>query len=316
MAWLTPIATQKKTSISDSLRLGKSSQSASIPPYSQRSSAPSLSQRPSVPIPQRSSAPPLPQRPFQTFPSSTPSSQYPSTSQLSSHVSQYPTRLSPTLQYPQFTYNSSHHLSNPLIPNCYCGEAATEHTVTKPGPNTGRVFYCCARPRENQCNFFQWADAPESSEPPRTDIMCNCGQPAAQRQVNKAGPNQGRSFYCCAKPKEQQCNFFQWADDAQNTGGSTLFRPPTEINVSCYKCGKRGHFANNCPNGNEKKDRRPYKETTRVRKPRVCSVCKQPGHTKKNCPMNQTTSDFQMDYERVDYGDMDMEELHGIDWEM
>ena len=31
---------------------------------------------------------------------------------------------------------------------------------------------------------------------------------------------------------------------------------------------------------------------------------------------NQYTSDYQMDTERVDYGDVDMEEFQGFDWEM
>lgn len=31
---------------------------------------------------------------------------------------------------------------------------------------------------------------------------------------------------------------------------------------------------------------------------------------------NQHASDYQMDTERVDYGDMDMEEFQGFDWEM
>ena len=36
--------------------------------------------------------------------------------------------------------------------------------------------------------------------------------------VQKEGPNKGRTFYCCAKPREQQCGFFQWADEDPNQG--------------------------------------------------------------------------------------------------
>ena len=34
--------------------------------------------------------------------------------------------------------------------------------------------------------------------------------------VQKEGPNKGRQFYGCPKPRGEGCNFFQWADE--NTG--------------------------------------------------------------------------------------------------
>ena len=42
---------------------------------------------------------------------------------------------------------------------------------------------------------------------------CLCGQPAVTRTVQKDGPNKGRQFHTCAKPREQQCGFFQWVDE-------------------------------------------------------------------------------------------------------
>lgn len=49
--------------------------------------------------------------------------------------------------------------------------------------------------------------------------MCGCGDIAKEFKVNKAGPNQGRLFYACAKPQQdnERCKFFFWADD----GGSS-----------------------------------------------------------------------------------------------
>lgn len=38
---------------------------------------------------------------------------------------------------------------------CKCGEAKLV-TVKKPGPNTGRRFYACAKPQGSQCDFFCW----------------------------------------------------------------------------------------------------------------------------------------------------------------
>lgn len=38
--------------------------------------------------------------------------------------------------------------------------------------------------------------------------------------VQKEGPNKGRQFYGCSKPRDSQCGFFQWADeDGNNSRG-------------------------------------------------------------------------------------------------
>lgn len=42
-------------------------------------------------------------------------------------------------------------------------------------------------------------------------VTCLCGRPASLRVTKKPGPNKGRSFRCCGE--QQQCNFFEWADD-------------------------------------------------------------------------------------------------------
>jgi hypothetical protein len=33
--------------------------------------------------------------------------------------------------------------------------------------------------------------------------------PAVQRTVQKAGPNQGKTFHTCSKPQGEQCGFFE-----------------------------------------------------------------------------------------------------------
>ncbi|GAX82997.1 hypothetical protein CEUSTIGMA_g10424.t1, partial [Chlamydomonas eustigma] len=46
------------------------------------------------------------------------------------------------------------------VPNCQHGEAAVIRYVKKKGGNSGRAFYCCARPEglppQGRCEFFQW----------------------------------------------------------------------------------------------------------------------------------------------------------------
>ncbi|NIG60606.1 DNA topoisomerase 3-alpha [Pontoporia blainvillei] len=125
---------------------------------------------------------------------------------------------------------------------CNCGREALLLTVRKEGPNQGRQFYKCS---SGGCSFFLWADSghPEAGGPPSEvprppggslgrppgsgkplggpgspgdgggGACCLCSQPAVTRTVQKDGPNKGRQFHTCAKPREQQCGFFQWVDE-------------------------------------------------------------------------------------------------------
>ena len=40
----------------------------------------------------------------------------------------------------------------------------------------------------------------------------------ARRTVQKEGNDKGRDFYMCARPRDEQCNYFQWADEMQDSG--------------------------------------------------------------------------------------------------
>lgn len=53
---------------------------------------------------------------------------------------------------------------------------------------------------------------------------CNCDPrlPASHFQVRKDSANKGRWFYCCTNPKETQCGFFLWDEDAKLREEETL----------------------------------------------------------------------------------------------
>ncbi|XP_076607612.1 LOW QUALITY PROTEIN: DNA topoisomerase 3-alpha [Chaetodon auriga] len=189
---------------------------------------------------------------------------------------------------------------------CNCGQDALLLTVRKDGPNQGRQFYKC---NTGSCNFFLWADqpsqqgalqsggppaqAPQTPWPPRPSvgfrntprggrgqeggpggnggqIMCNCNEAAVTRTVQKDGPNKGRMFHTCGKPREQQCGFFQWADENA---------PPP------------GAFGGGLNGGGDggKKGRKIMGDATMnkapaAKKPRSCGICHTPGHTRVTCP--------------------------------
>ncbi|XP_077333376.1 endonuclease 8-like 3 [Lithobates pipiens] len=80
------------------------------------------------------------------------------------------------------------------------------HVVRKDGENKGRQFFSCSLPRENRCEFFEWADLHFP--------FCNHGKRCVMRTVLKIGPNNGKNFYVCPFGKDKQCNFFEWAKES------------------------------------------------------------------------------------------------------
>ncbi|EAW55646.1 DNA topoisomerase III alpha [Homo sapiens] len=189
---------------------------------------------------------------------------------------------------------------------CNCGQEAVLLTVRKEGPNRGRQFFKC---NGGSCNFFLWADSPNPGAggppalayrplgaslgcPPGPGIhlggfgnpgdgsgsgtSCLCSQPSVTRTVQKDGPNKGRQFHTCAKPREQQCGFFQWVDE--NTAPGTSGAPSWT--------GDRGRTLES-----EARSKRPRASSSDMgstaKKPRKCSLCHQPGHTRPFCPQNR-----------------------------
>ncbi|XP_075848428.1 DNA topoisomerase 3-alpha isoform X1 [Microtus pennsylvanicus] len=189
---------------------------------------------------------------------------------------------------------------------CNCGQEAVLLTVRKQGPNQGRQFYKCSG---GGCNFFLWADSshPTGGGPPTSasrlpgnsvgwpsasdsnmdgfgslgsdsdgSTSCLCGQPVVTRTVQKDGPNKGRQFHTCAKPREQQCGFFQWVDENVAPGNFTA--PPWP--------GGRGKAQR--PEAASKRLRAGSSDAgSTAKKPRKCSLCHQPGHTRPFCPQNR-----------------------------
>ncbi|XP_017884787.1 DNA topoisomerase 3-alpha [Ceratina calcarata] len=187
--------------------------------------------------------------------------------------------------------------SNDAAVMCNCHEAANQFTVRKEGPNQGRRFYTCSKPRGTGCDFFLWADDSQNAQSNTTrdlnrtaapsfnagpssiagpsyndasssltgEIKCRCNIAAVRRVVRKDGPNQGRPFYGCSKSIEESCKFFQWDDEnAENT------------------------FNNSFSNQNKRKrgENRSKNPQTKSRTARKCGICKMEGHTRKNCPQN------------------------------
>ncbi|XP_017370352.1 DNA topoisomerase 3-alpha isoform X3 [Cebus imitator] len=211
---------------------------------------------------------------------------------------------------------------------CNCGQEAVLLTVRKEGPNQGRQFFKC---NTGSCNFFLWADSPSlgAGEPPTSacrslggslgrppgpgthlggfgnpgdgsgnGTSCLCSQPTVKRTVQKDGPNKGRQFHTCAKPREQQCGFFQWVDENMAPGqlawvSASIKRDKSDASVHLPRTsgalpwtrGRGGTL------GLEARSKRPRASSSDMgstaKKHRKCSLCHQPGHTRPFCPQNR-----------------------------
>ncbi|KAM9843380.1 DNA topoisomerase 3-alpha [Aulostomus maculatus] len=226
----------------------------------------------------------------------------PSTSLWRSFQPPVPSRSLQPRPPPGGSFISTATSSNVIV--CNCGQDALLLTVRKDGPNQGRQFYKC---NTGMCNFFLWADQPsqlgevqsggpmpppsKTSQPPRTSlgfrntpegggrtaggardqIMCNCNEATVTRTVQKDGPNQGRVFHTCGKPREQQCGFFQWADEN--------FPPPGGFGGGFNDGGRNGGKNGRKVTGDASANRPPA-----AKKPRTCGICHLPGHTRTTCP--------------------------------
>ncbi|XP_058807359.1 DNA topoisomerase 3-alpha [Phymastichus coffea] len=90
-------------------------------------------------------------------------------------------------------------------------------------------------------NNYNWANDNSG------EIVCNCHEPAKILTVRKEGPNQGRTFYKCAKPSNQSCNFFLWGTESDAAGSSSAILRPAASNWNQNQ-NNRQNFTNNRQN--------------------------------------------------------------------
>ena len=99
---------------------------------------------------------------------------------------------------------------------CLCRQPTVTRVVKKEGPNQGRTFEVCSKPRGKQCDFFVWSDTT------RTQHLCDCGGTCPERTVrDPENKNYGKRYAACAAHKATRCRYFKWLEPYYSTRFAT-----------------------------------------------------------------------------------------------
>lgn len=197
------------------------------------------------------------------------------------------------------------HIGPDVQPNCHCNVPALEGITKRDGPNHGRRFWKCSGALGAPCNYFKFVDGEGPADPSRADAQsgppCFCGQVTMTLTVRKEGPNTGRSFYKCAKAREEQCGYFQWTDDAPPVLGPPCFcgTPSSQNTVAkegatkgrlFYKCSRKrcDFFQWSDEEAKGKDGAQPIptpNRSARAHASVLCFKCNGAGHMSSECPL-------------------------------
>ncbi|KAF8843023.1 prokaryotic type I DNA topoisomerase [Paxillus ammoniavirescens] len=157
---------------------------------------------------------------------------------------------------------------------CRCKEDAVQRTVTKEGANKGRLFWGCAKGKDEGCGFFEWDDEPSKSS--GSGIGTGSGTGNSKPMSTRTCDQEGHWASACPNGALSNRSKSHGASKTDDTSGA------------CFKCGEPGHFSNVCPGGTSS---RPASKATGSNMrgggaDDECFKCGRTGHWTSDCPDN------------------------------
>lgn len=253
-----------------------------------------------------------------SFSSSPPSFPSSSSFQKNFQSSSFPSNSSSSVSnFSSQPHSSSSFSSDITPPLCPGHQESCVIRTTKDGANKGRQFFVCSRPPSDQCkNSFIWLDeySPNgnnnnnnnnfSSSSSFQGLCFKCKQPG--HFANNCPNNTSTSSFSSSNFSNNYSSSFKSSPPSKGPkrkSETNNYSSTKMDSVTCFKCNQPGHYATNCPNGNKgfgnfssqefyssssfsasipsKKKKFNPSDSSKPRKPRTCSLCRQEGHTKR-----------------------------------
>lgn len=133
-------------------------------------------------------------------------------------------------------------------PACKCGVQAAARRVLKAGFNKGKIFFCCPKPKNEQCDFWQWHKV--MSAAPGEDAALDAARLVAQSacaECGKIGRRKASRSSSAANPNRLyircSCGKFDWLQSQKDPFAEAVARAAAMVVSACPDCGADRHAA-------------------------------------------------------------------------